>query len=133
MAFKQHGGGNFPPTHNLEEDGPLVGTYVETREVDLGYKDQQGNPKPKKVHTFSVAGGAQAQLWGSYRIDDAVETVKAENPPPVVRFTHQGKTRTANGNTVNNILVEISDDPEDAELLSPAPAGSDETPEPEEF
>ena len=118
MPFKPvQGNTDFAPTHNLEEDGPLVGTYVSTKENVGQYN--------KKVHTFAVAGGAEVQLWGSYRIDEVVDTIADENPPVIVRFTHQGKERTASGNTVNNIKAEISTDPADLGEASEVPAGAE--------
>jgi hypothetical protein len=116
MAFEKRSGGDFAPTHDLKEDGPLVGTYVSTKKV-------QTKVGEKPIHTFAVAGGAEVQVWGNYRINDLVENIEDENPQPIVRLTYQGQTTTKNGNKVNDILVELSYDEEDATELTAAPAG----------
>jgi hypothetical protein len=114
VTFQKRSGGDFAPIHNLVEDGPLVGTYVTTRDADFGFG-------PKPVHTFAVAGGAETAVFGNFRINELVETIKDEKPQPIVRLTYLGKKRTSNGNSVNDILVELSYDEEDAEALTAAP------------
>lgn len=119
MAFKTLQGGDRAPIHNLAEDGPLVGTYLRTDKINTKFGE-------KDLHVFTVAGGAEAALFGSYRISEAVETVKDETPPVVLRITDLGtKSVTSNGNSVRDITIEISDDPADLAGASAAPAAVD--------
>ena len=116
MAFAPHGGGDRAPIHNLEEQGPLVGTYLRTDTIKTKFGE-------KPLHVFAVAGGAEAAVFGTWRINDAVETVKDEDRPVIMRITDLGtKSTTNSGNSVRDILVEVSYDPADLEEASPAPA-----------
>ena len=124
MAFKTLGvGGDFPRTHNLAEDGPAIGTFVETRLVDTKF----GADKP--VHTFAGPGGEEFQLWGNFRINEAVELVKDEQPPVVLRITDPGtKTITKSGNSVRDIIIEVGDasDLDDAPVPASVSAPADD-------
>lgn len=116
MSFKPVSTADRAPIHNLIEDGPLVGTYLRTDTIPTKFGD-------KPLHVFAVAGGAEAAVFGNYRINEAVETIKDEQPPLVVRITDPGtKSVTKSGNSVRDTIIEVSSDPADAELLTAAPA-----------
>ena len=120
MAFNRlnTGGGDFPRTHNLAEDGPAIGTFFETRLVDTKF----GADKP--VHTFAGPGGEEFQLWGNFRINEAVELVKDEQPPVVLRITDPGtKSITKSGNSVRDIIIEVGD-ASDLDDATPPPSVS---------
>jgi hypothetical protein len=120
MAFKPLAGGDRAPIHNLIEDGPLVGTYVRTDTINTKFGE-------KPLHVFAVAGGAESALFGNFRINDAVETVKDENPPVILRISDPGtKSVTTSGNFVRDIQIEVSTDEEDLALVSSAPAPVDD-------
>lgn len=117
MAFKKLGSGDRAPIHNLE-DGPLTGTYIRTDTIQTKFGE-------KPLHVFAVAGGAEAAVFGNFRINEAVETVKDIDPPVLLRITDLGtKSVTKNGNSVRDIVIEVSDDPADMAEVSVSPHSS---------
>lgn len=120
MTFRKLGGGDRTPIHNLEEDGPLVGTYVRTDTINTKFGE-------KPLVVLAVAGGAEAAIFGTWRVMKAVELVKDEQPPLVLRISDPGtRSVTKNGQSVRDIVVEVSDDPADLDSLSPAPVAADD-------
>ena len=97
--------------HNPEETGtPLQGTYLGyvTKEVE---DKQNGGMRPTNAYRFTNSDGEIIFMWGSYEIDEAMNTISEGD---TVRISFLGRdtfTGDKGPQTVKNYKVQVKRTP----------------------
>lgn len=95
----------FAPTWDFDENGTLVGIFVNHRVVEQPDMNNEGEMRDANVYEITNAGdGEKYSVWGTYAIDEAFKTIPKGNQ---VRIIFEGKVPIDGGKrTVNQFRVQ---------------------------
>lgn len=94
----------YADTWNFDKNPELIGTYVNSREVE---QDDLNNPGEKRManvyEIVDAAEGNKWSVWGTYAIDEAFPQIAIGS---TVRIVFEGKSDIGGGRTVRKFTVQ---------------------------